>query len=327
MPGLLVEAPEVDVAPITTAFVGPTPARRGVGTEPGAVLCVITGATSGLGRASALALGARGADLVLVGRNRTAGEAVAARIRRWPQAGNVTFLQADLSSRKEVIALAGQIARSHPVVDVLINNAGARFDHFGLSPDGLERTFATNHVGHFLLTALLLEELLRAPSARVITVASNAHLMVGGEGDWCLGPSNYDRRIAYPKSKLANIMFAYELSRRLKGTRVASNAVDPGIVLSHFARNNGWLAWIKHMGSYALKGQLCSARRSAETIVLLALSPELKGVTDKYFYEKRETESSAVSRDATLGRQLWSQSVHWSGLDEQMGSAWKYIKP
>ena len=138
--------------------------------------------------------------------------------------------------------------------------------------DGLERTFATNHLGHFLLTSLLMDHLRAAPSARIITVSSSAHRAANDDGIWSYQGHEYDRRQAYAKSKLANILFAFELARRLQGTRIVSNAVDPGVVSTNFARNNGLLAWAKHTISHGLRGELVSAARAADTIVYLATS-------------------------------------------------------
>ena len=213
--------------------------------------CVITGGTSGLGRATAYALGAMGADLLLVGRNERAAHLIMAKIAAGPGAGKVEFIRADISSLTDVRRLADGLRRRRATIDVLVNNAGARFDHYQTSSDGVELTFATNHLGHFLLTALLLDRLMAATQGRVITVASAAHAAATG-GDWILSRNDYDRKAAYAKSKLANIMFSYELAERLRHTAVVSAAVDPGGVATHLGRNNGLIPWLRHLTFYAL---------------------------------------------------------------------------
>ena len=233
---------------------------------------VITGATSGIGRAAALGLAQPDAALILVGRNSRRGSEVVERIKKTSPGARAQFIEADLSAQNDVRQLATAIRQKFNHVDVLINNAGARFDTYGATEEGFERTFATNHLGHFLLTSLLLEHLRAAPSARIITVSSAAHRAAKVDGIWSYQEHGYDRRQAYAKSKLANILFAFELARRLQGTRIVSNAVDPGVVSTNFARNNGLLAWAKHTVSHGLRGELVSAARAASTIVYLATS-------------------------------------------------------
>lgn len=282
----------------------------------GGLVCVITGATSGIGRATAVALSAMGASLALIGRRVDIGIKLAAKLRSKPGAGQVDFFRADLSDQRQVRDLGAAIASKYPRIDVLINNAGAKFDSFQQSVDGIELTFATNYLGHFLLTALLIDPLLRAEGARVITLGSGAHGGISAEGDCCLGPRNYDRKLAYGKSKLADIMFAYELARRLNGTSVVCNAVDPGGVATNLGRNNGLLAWCRHLGYYALKRQLISSERGAETVVFLASDAAIRGVTGKYFFEKRIVESSASSHDLQAAQRLWARSLELTHLGD-----------
>ncbi len=274
---------------------------------------VITGATSGIGRAAALALAQSDTTLVLVGRNHRRGSEIVERINR--ENAPAQFIEADLSVQNDVRQLAATIRQRFDHVDVLINNAGARFDTYGATEDGFERTFATNHLGHFLLTSLLLEHLRAAPSARIITVSSAAHCAANVDGMWSYQEHEYDRRQAYAKSKLANILFAFELARRLQGTRIVSNAVDPGVVSTNFARNNGLLAWAKHTISHGLRGELVSAARAASTIVYLAAGAEVAGVTGALFRERRVIEPSPAAHDRALAEALWIQSIALTGLD------------
>jgi NAD(P)-dependent dehydrogenase (short-subunit alcohol dehydrogenase family) len=269
---------------------------------------VITGATSGIGRMAARALAAMNADLILVGRNERAGNHVLRRLRENASGARAEFMRADLSCQRDVRVLADRITENHERIDVLINNAGARFDTYQESVDGIELTFATNHLGHFLLTRLLLEPLSSAPAARVITVSSSAHASAVADGVLLLGRANYDRRLAYANSKLANIMFAYELSERLRDTRVTSNAVDPGFVLTNFARNNGVVSWLKHIVAHALRRELVSRRKGAEGLIYLAAAEDVQGVTGKYFRRGREVASSPAAHDRTVAKSLWDLS-------------------
>jgi NAD(P)-dependent dehydrogenase (short-subunit alcohol dehydrogenase family) len=257
---------------------------------------------------AARALAAMNANLILVGRNKRAGNDVLQRLRANAPGGQVEFIQADLSSQRDVRLLADRIGRSRQRVDVLINNAGARFDTYQESVDGIELTFATNHLGHFLLTRLLLESLRQAPAARVITVSSSAHASGGADGVLVLGRANYNRRLAYAKSKLANIMFAYHLSERLRDTQISSNAVDPGFVFTNFARNNGVVSWLKHIVAHALRRELVLPRKGAETVIYLAAAADVQGVTGKYFRCGREVDSSPAAYDRTAAQRLWDLS-------------------
>jgi NAD(P)-dependent dehydrogenase (short-subunit alcohol dehydrogenase family) len=278
--------------------------------------CVITGATSGIGRAASVQLGRLGADLILTGRDERKGAELLRRLQRDPASGTALFLRADLSVQREVRELAAAIRSRCARVDVLINNAGARFDTFRSSPDKIEMTFATNHLSHFLLTLLLLDTLRAAEAARVITVASGAHSNARGDFERCFRAETYDRKAAYGSSKLANLMFAYELARRLKGTNITSNSVDPGGVATNLGRNNSFMSWMRHIGYYALKRELLSPKKGAETIVFLASSPTVEGVSGKYFFRKREIESSAISKDDAAAKRLWESSLRMTGLDD-----------
>jgi NAD(P)-dependent dehydrogenase (short-subunit alcohol dehydrogenase family) len=274
---------------------------------------VITGATSGIGRMAARALAATNADLILVGRNQRAGGNILRRLRANAPGARVEFIQADLSSQRDVRMLANRIGQNRQRVDVLINNAGARFDTYQVSVDGIELTFATNHLGHFLLTRLLFEPLRRAPAARVITVSSSAHASGGADGVLVLGRANYNRRLAYAKSKLANVMFAYHLSERLHDTRVTSNVVDPGFVLTNCARNNGVVSWLKHIVAHAVRLELVLPRKGAESLIYLAAAEDVQGVTGKYFRRGREVASSPAAYDRTAVQHLWDLSERLTG--------------
>ncbi len=270
-------------------------------------------------------LAALNANLVLVGRNEHAGQDVVRRLLRRSPRSRVEFIRTDLSRQSDVRVLAAMITERCERVDILINNAGARIDNYHETDDGIELTFATNHLGHFLLTGLLLERLLQAPSGRVITVSSGSHSGVSARERWYLDRANYDRRVAYAKSKLANIMFAYELAERLRKTRVTSNAVDPGGVATNFARNNGLVPWIRHLAAHALRRELVSPRRGAETLVYLAAAEEVAGVTGKFFCHRQQVESSATSHDREEARRLWDLSVQLTDVQKHVPrNAWVF---
>ena len=277
--------------------------------------CVITGATSGIGWASAIQLGGLGADLILTGGDERRGAELTRRLLRDHACGNAHFLRADLSVQREVRELAAAIRSRCARIDVLVNNAGARFDTFRSSSDKIEMTFATNHLSHFLLTLLLLDKLQAAEAARVITVSSGAHSGARGDFERHLRPENYDRKAAYGSSKLANLMFAYDLARRLRGTKITSNTMHPGGVATNLGRNNGIVSWLRHVGYHALKGDLLSPGKGAETIVFLASSPAVEGVSGKYFFRKREIESSGISKDEAAAMRLWESSLRLTGMD------------
>lgn len=283
--------------------------------------CVITGATSGIGRAAAIALSQAGADLILIGRRENIGKRLTAKLQHRSDSRRVEFLRADISDQKQVRSLAQSIKEKYDRIDVLINNAGARFDTFRKSTDGIELTFATNYLSHFLLTSLLLENLIRAENGRVIMLGSGAHGGISAPNEWCLGLENYDRKLAYGLSKLADIAFAYELARRLGKTRAVANAVDPGGVATNLGRNNGLLAWFRHLGYYVMKRQLISARRGAETVAFLATDPSMAKVTGKYFYEKHVVESSPASRDREAAERLWALSLDLTHSEDLGGSS------
>jgi NAD(P)-dependent dehydrogenase (short-subunit alcohol dehydrogenase family) len=283
-----------------------------VATRPRTI--VITGATSGIGRVAAIALADARTNLVLTGRNARRGQRLASELVRRRPGVAVEFVAADLSRQADVQRLASSIISGYQAVDVLINNAGARVDRYQRTEDGLESTFATNHVGHFLLTCLLAERLAAAQAARVISVSSSAHLFAPSDPVWTPDGHAYDRRAAYATSKLANVLFAYELARRVRGTRITSNAVDPGIVATNFARNNGIVPWLKHLVSHGIRRELISARHGADTLVFLASSPAVEGVSGKYFRERCESTSSPQSHSRECAQELWVTSARLTGL-------------
>ena len=276
---------------------------------------LITGATAGVGRETALALARTGATVVMVGRARERGEEARAAVRAASGNADVHLLLADLASQAQVRALAGRVASGFDRLDALVNNAAVVQGRRTPTGDGIETTFAVNHLAPFLLTRLLLDRLSASgPDARVVTVASEAHRRVrrGLDFDNLQGERRYSEWGAYGASKLANIMFTYALARRLEGTGVTANCLHPGFVrtgLGHKGSLPTRLVW-------ALATPLMvSPRRAAETPVYVASSPEVAGVSGRYFVDRRPRESSAASYDEAAQEELWRVSERLTGLD------------
>jgi len=257
---------------------------------------------------------------VLIGRNKSRGAAVVRCLQQCVPGVRPRFIEAGLSRQENVHRLARLIEEEFDHVDILINNAGVRFDRYGATEDGIERTFATNHLGHFLLTCLLIRQLTLAPSARVITVTSQAHFAATADGCWLYRENNYDRRQAYAKSKLANLLFAFELARRLQATNIASCAVDPGVAATRFALNNGPVAWAKHAISHWIKGTLISPGVAANSIVRLATLAEPRDLAGKLFRNGQVIEASQAARSRTLAQDLWNESARLVGANLELAS-------
>ena len=279
--------------------------------------CLITGGSDGIGLAAALRLARMGARIIIVGRNREKTEAAMDRIAF--ETGNyaLSYLLADLSSRGEVRRLAGQVREQAPRLDVLLNNAGAIFLSSRASIDGIEMTFALNHLGYFLLTTLLLDLLVESAPARVINVSSSSHYSVRDlRLDELPDPRSKPGYHAYGQSKLCNILFTYELARRLEGSGVTVNALHPGLVKTNIARNNGF--WGR-VGNFFIRVRGIDVDRGAETPVYLASSPEVEGVAGKFFVDCRPVPSSPLSYDAELASGLWelSERLTREGLEQE----------
>jgi NAD(P)-dependent dehydrogenase (short-subunit alcohol dehydrogenase family) len=274
-------------------------------------VCLVTGATSGVGLVTAQALARQGATLIVVGRNPERGAATVSRIQHETGNSAVELIIADLSAQAQVRRLASEVQRRFTRLDVLINNAGALFLRRQLSPDGLEMTFALNHLAYFLLTNLLLDHLKASPAARIVNVSSEAHR--GARLDFAdlQGQHRYRGWRAYARSKLANILFTYALARRLEGTSVVANALHPGFVATNFGRNNrGITAVFFRIAQLAA----ISPEQGAQTIIYLASSPEVKGITGAYFVKKKAVRSSQISYDRSAADRLWQVSAGLTAL-------------
>lgn len=277
-------------------------------------ICLITGATSGIGKAAALKLADTGASLILLSRNEKKGEKICNQIREKNNT-QVKFYKADISSMKQVRNVSEKIKSDFNHIDVLINNAGARFDNYFKNDEGIELTFATNHLGHFLLTLSLIEMLKKSSQGRVINISSAAHANGTEELYDIVAPEHYDRRLAYGRSKLANLYFTYELASRLQSSKITVNAVDPGGVATNFSRNNGLIPWMKHYLSYILNLKLISPQKASETVVYLASSDEVSRISGKYFFEKKEINSSSASYSKETAMKLWQLSLKLTGTE------------
>jgi NAD(P)-dependent dehydrogenase (short-subunit alcohol dehydrogenase family) len=273
---------------------------------------VVTGATSGIGEVAALQLAAAGARLVLIGRDRTRGDATVAKLEAAAPGRGHQIHYADLAQLAEMKRVGAEIAAAEPKIDVLINNAGAMFAHREVTEDGFEKTFATNHLSYFVLTALLRERLLGSAPARIINTSSDAHKPAQFDIDDLQTAKNYTSFQAYSRSKLENILFTRELARRLKGTGVTANCLHPGFVATRFGDAAGGL--IGRFVGFA-KIFAISPEAGAKTIVYLATSPDVAGNNGDYFYKCRRATSTRAGRDDEFARALWERSVALTGVD------------
>ena len=275
-------------------------------------ICLVTGATSGLGFVTARELAAKGAHVVVLGRDLEGAAQAADRIRSATTAGSVEALAADLSSQAEVRRAARRFRERHGRLSVLVNNAGAYFPHKRTSADGIEMTFAVNHLAPFLLTNLLLDLLEKESSSRVVNVSSAAHMRAHLDPDRPEGAGRYHGFGAYARSKLANLLFTYELARRLEGTHVTANALHPGLVATHITRREGGTSAFVFQKLSRLFGR--SAEEGAKTAVYLAASEEVRGVSGLYFADCRPVRSSEESYDRFAAARLWEISEAMTGL-------------
>jgi len=271
-------------------------------------ICMVTGANSGIGKATALELAQMGATVVMVCRDRARGEEARSEITTTSRNNAVDLLLADLSSQQSVRQLVETFQHHYPHLHVLINNAGATFPgRRRETVDGLEMTFAVNYLAPFLLTNLLLDRLKDSAPARIVNVSSAAHTSGSMRMDDLQAEKRYRPMRTYPQAKLAVVLFTYELARRLQGTGVTANCLHPGFVATNFGRSDGGPAvrlLVKLIGSFGT-----SPVKGAQTSIYLASSPEVEGVTDKYFVKSIPRRSALISYDESLQRQLWEQSA------------------
>lgn len=269
-------------------------------------VCLITGANRGIGKATSLGLANMNATVIMVCRDEQLGQAARAEIIA--ETGNqaVELLVADLASQKSIHQLGNAFKDRHRQLHVLVNNAGLAKRHRTLTEDGLETTFAVNHLAPFLLTNLLLDSLKAGASARIVTVASMVHQWGWIDFDDLQGERRYRMSKAYNQSKLANVLFTYELAHRLEGTGVTANCVHPGMVITDLGRE--YTGFMALMANKLWRPFMKSPRKGAETVIYLASSPDVESVTGKYFANSRAVRSSHASNNEALARRLWEVS-------------------
>jgi retinol dehydrogenase-12 len=269
-------------------------------------ICLVTGATSGIGLVSARELASQGTHVVLVGRSREKCDKAVQQIQAQTGNRNVDFLLADLSSQQQIRELARLFRERYGSLDVLVNNAGGIWMQRQETIDGLEMTFAVNHLAYFQLTLTLLDLLKASAPSRVVNVASRAHAGATLDFDDLQGQHRYGGWRAYCRSKLANLLFTYELARQLARTGVTANALHPGFVATGFGTNNGWRALLLRVWA---RLAAISAEEAARTVVYLATSPEVAGVSGQYVFKQKAVASSPASHDEAAAKRLWQMSL------------------
>ncbi len=273
-------------------------------------VCLVTGATAGIGLVTARELARKGARVILVGRSAERCSRAAEEIRAGTGSGLVEYLTADLSSQAEIRRLADSVLSRADRLDVLVNNAGGIFLKRQESVDGIEMTFALNHLSYFLLSNLLLPLLERSAPARIVSVASDAHKGVSIVIRDIEGKVRFGGWRAYQQSKLANILFTYELARRLEGKRVTANALHPGFVRTTIFREPGVVGWLLRRAADLIA---LSPEAGARTSVYLASSPDVAEISGRYFVKEKPVQSSQQSRDTLAAERLWRLSEDMTG--------------
>ena len=267
---------------------------------------LVTGGTGGIGKATAMGVAAMGARLGITGRDHGRTQEAAAEIRAAGD-GQVDVFVADLSSQSQVRRLAAEVLQTYPRLDVLVNNVGGYWNTRHVTPDGLERTFALNHLAPFLLTNLLLDRLTQSAPARVVTVASNAHTTGQIDFDDLQGEQSYSGSRAYSQSKLGNVLFTYELARRLAASSATTNALHPGVVRTSFGAEDPGV--VQRLFVPFVRPFLKTPEQGAATSIHLASSPDLKQVSGRYFANSKPKRSSKPSYDEAAAARLWQLSA------------------
>ena len=281
----------------------------------GGRICMITGASSGIGRAAATKLAQMGATVILVCRDRNKGEAVVDEITQHCGQRSADLFIADLSSLESIRTLARQYVNKYERLHILINNAGSYFTRRHLTVDGLEAMFAVNYLACFLLTNLLLDVLKKSMPSRVINVTGSHYSKATMDFDDLQGERDFNGARAIAQSKLAETIFTYELARRLQGTGVTVNCLHPGIVATGLLdKDKDFPRFFKYAFKF-MRPFLKSPEKGAETTVYLASSPEVEGVTGEYFVDKKIHRSSLESRDPASAKRLWDMSVSLAGIE------------
>lgn len=274
---------------------------------------VITGGTSGIGEVAALNLAGQGARIVLIARDSARGEATLARLRRANPSAQHAAHYGDLSVIADMKRVAAAVSASEARIDVLINNAGAVFLSRKVSADGLEMTFATNHMAYFIVTNLLLDRLKATPGARIVSTASDAHKSGKIDFDDLQSEKSYSSFRVYGTSKLCNILFTRELARRLDGSGVTANCLHPGFVGTRFGQNNASNIFLKVLRS-AIMSLGISPEEGAKTIIHLASSSDVATISGEYFYKCKIAEPTQAAQDDAAAKRLWEVSAKLAGV-------------
>jgi retinol dehydrogenase 12 len=274
---------------------------------------VITGGTSGIGQVAAEKLAGMGARIVLVARDKTRGQATLERLRALAPGAAHSIHYGDLSRLPEMKRVTGEIAAAEPRIDVLMNNAGAIFNDRRVTEDGLELTFATNHMSYFVLTHGLRDRLVASAPARVVSTSSHAHMRGRLDFDDLQMANGYAGFKMYGRSKLLNVLFTRELSRRLAGTGVTANSLHPGFVATRFGDQAGgaFSGWLR-----VLKVLAISPEKGAETMIYLASSLEVANTTGEYFYKCKAMPPSKAAQDDEGAKRLWQETAKLAGIPE-----------
>ena len=274
-------------------------------------VCLVTGGNSGIGKSVALGLAKMGATVVVVSRNKEKGETAVTDTVEKSGNNNVELIQADMSSQNSIHQLVNEFRARHEKLHLLINNAGVYLTKRSETEDGLESTFAVNHLGPFLLTSLLVDILKASAPSRIVNVTSDAHKGARVNFDDLQGERKFSGWQAYGQSKLAMILYTHGLAKKLEGTGVTVNSAHPGVVRTNFAKNNGGLVMLgfRFLGMFFI-----SPESAAKRILYVATSPDLEGVTGKYFTKMHEVKSSQESYDDDSARRLWQISEQLTHL-------------
>lgn len=274
---------------------------------------IVTGGNAGIGLETARALSQKGATVIIVARDAAKGQLAVDDIKKTTGNDKVSFMQCDLGSQKQIRQLVADFKAKHDRLDVLVNNAGAFFSEYAETEDGIERQFAINHLGTFLLTNLLLDTIRASAPARIVNVASRAHYRGGINFSDLNHKKYYDGfLLAYSQSKLANVLFTNELARKLEGTGVITNSLHPGVVGTDIALKES--KGIYRLGWWIWKHFMITPEEGAATSIYLASSPEVAGVTGKYFDKSKAKKASAKALDKNNAARLWEISEKLTGL-------------
>ena len=268
---------------------------------------LITGATDGIGKEAAIELAKKGCNLILIGRSKEKGDKVVEEIRKVADSYvDIDYFTADLMLMKEVSRVADEVSRKYPKIDILLNNVGAYFAFRDVTEEGFERTFALNHLGYFLMTKKLLPLVEKSDYKRIVNVSSSAHYGIDFEFNNMNGEKKYSGFDVYKKSKLANVMFTYELAKRIEGTGITANCLHPGFVSTNFGKNNNFL-W-RNVIRVAMWLTAISVRDGAKTSIHLACSDEVKDITGRFFANSQIKKGSSKAKNEEHNRKLWELS-------------------